>query len=115
MKEHKKLRELGAYFSQIGDMSQNFQKFPTLPDSLWIESENEDLPKPNEYAFRVQGGIVFKEACANIFKRFNLGNSTLTPIKIYRPNKELWRDETYYFLNLCKKRTFIRKVACRLG
>lgn len=82
-----------------------------LPDGLWLEHDMDKFPQEFEYIFRIRGGaVILNEACANIFKQFNLGESTLTPLKIHQPlSQELWRDETYYFLNLCEKRKFVRK------
>lgn len=48
------------------------------------------------------------EACANIFKQFRLGNSTLTPVKLHKLfTDELWFEETFYFFNMCELREFV--------
>lgn len=105
----KKNKELGAYGLEIGNFISKFEKFPKLPNSLWLESDKEALPNSSEYIFKVQGGgVVFNEDCANILKKFNLGNSTLTPLKIHKLfTDELWLEDTFYFLNLCEHREYV--------
>ncbi|MBF0657684.1 hypothetical protein IPZ60_02900 [Psychrobacter sp. NG25] len=104
-----KNKELGSYGANIERLVQAFKKFPTSPDSLWLENDREELPKKSDYIFRVKGGgLVLNEACANVFKQFNLGESTLTPLKIHKLfTDELWLDDTFYFLNLCERREYL--------
>lgn len=104
-----KHKELGAYGIKISDLNSNFDKYEILPDSLWITSDDKPLPKNDEYIFRVLiGGIILREPCAKILQQFNLGQSTVTPLHIYKYDTgALWSNEIFYFLNLCEHRKYI--------
>ncbi len=75
---------------------------------MYPEYEDEPLPQKSEYIFQVGYGIAFNEECVNVLKQFNLGNSTLTPLKIHKLfTDELWLEDTFYFLNLCEQREYL--------
>lgn len=107
-----KHKELGAYALDISNFIQQFKKFDVLPDRLWINSEKDEQPSDAEYIFRIKGGgIVMRENCANVFKKFKLGENTLTPLKIYElENGNLWRNEIFYFFNLCEQRHYLANL-----
>lgn len=104
-----KHKKLGDYGITIADLNNQFDKYEVLPDSLWIESIEKPLPKNEEYIFKVLiGGIILRGACAKILQNFKLGQTTITPLKIYEyETGKLWSDEVFYFLNLCEKRNYV--------
>ncbi len=51
---------------------------------------------------------ILNEKCANVFKQFNLGETTLSPLKIHKLfTNKLWLEDTFYFLNLCEQRQYL--------
>ncbi|WP_066802599.1 hypothetical protein [Moraxella oblonga] len=104
-----KHKRLSGYGGVISNLNSQFNKYEILPDSLWVTSNKNPLPKNEEYIFQVLiGGIILREPCAKILQQFNLGQTTLTPLKIYEyETRELWSDEIFYFLNLCEHRQYI--------
>lgn len=106
----KKYHEASKYALTISRNIHGYKKFDVLPNSLWIDSKIQDeIPQDDEYIFMIlQGAIIMRENCANVFKQCQLGESTLTPLKIYdlQTNKP-WRDETFYFFNMCERRHYV--------
>lgn len=103
-------RELLEIIINIQNRFRNFNKLDVFPNKLWIErDEINEYPNTDEYLFMVKGGgIILRESCAKILQQFNLGQTTLTPLKIYEyETRELWSDEIFYFLNLCEHRQYI--------
>lgn len=105
----RKNKELSSSGLEINRIIRSFRKTPCLPDSLWLQDARRELPKPSEYMFKIQGGgLVLNEACATVLKQFNLGESTLTPLKIHKLfTDELWLEDTFYFFNLCERREYV--------
>lgn len=83
-----------------------FTKLEVMPDSLW--QTRSTFPKENDYVFRIfNGGLVITEACAELFQQFRLGETQMSPLRIY--NIETGKpvnDNTYYFLNICEWRNY---------
>lgn len=105
-------KKVSAYGLEIEHKMRGLEKFEVLPDSLWAGFNNEyEYPQDDEYVFEIKGGcIIMREKCANIFKQFRLGESTLTPLQIYDINTgKLWSDEIFYFFNFCEKRHYLAK------
>lgn len=104
--EWKKTNELS---SQVSSNYRAFNKLTTLPDSLWLTSIKSDLPKKSKYIFKITNGyFVLSEEVSNILASFNLGQTTLTPVKIHKLfTDELWMEDTFYFLNLCELRQYL--------
>ena len=86
-----------------------FHQSKIVPDKLWIENSETQLPNKSDYIFDIKsGGILFNQTCATILKKHRLGETTLTPVQIYDLSTgNLVSDETYYFLNLYERRTYI--------
>lgn len=105
----KKQLEFNECAFEINTTIHAFEKFKILPDRLWIEKKDDKKPSDAEYIFEIKGGgIVMRENCANVFKQFRLGESTLTPLKIYElETGNLWSNETFYFFNLCEHRHYL--------
>lgn len=106
---YKEWKEKITIGGQISDTNRSFRKLSTLPDSLWLTSIKSDLPKKSKYIFKITDGyIVCTEAVESILKNFNLGQTTLTPVKIHKLfTDELWMEDTFYFLNLCEWRQYL--------
>ncbi|MBF0657685.1 hypothetical protein IPZ60_02905 [Psychrobacter sp. NG25] len=111
-----KLLEIKKVFKEemleLSKASSGFFKTNHLPDSLWVESSDTKLPPSSEYIFKVRsGGVVFTQACAQLLQQFRLGESTLTPVQIYDlETQQLCSEETFYFLNLCERREYLRDL-----
>ena len=111
-----KLLEIKKVFKEemleLSDAGSYFFKTEHLPDSLWVESSDTKLPPSSEYIFKVRsGGVVFTQACAQLLQQFRLGESTLTPVQIYDlETQQLCSEETFYFLNLCERREYLRDL-----
>ncbi len=112
--EARKNKELEADLLRIENahdkISEDYRaarKIAILPDRLWLK--HKPLPNAKYYLFRILNGrVVLTEACAELLKQFRLGETTLTPVKIYHPKtKELCSDETFYFLNIAERRYFV--------
>lgn len=105
--EHHK--QLSAYGLTIEELNSQFDKYEILPDSLWISNNEKEQPKDDELIFRVKGGgIILREKYFNVIKHFSLGQTTLTPLNIYElETGKLWKDEVFYFLNLCEHRKYV--------
>lgn len=58
--------------------------------------------------FRTQEGfIILTEQCANVLKKFRLGESVLYPLSFFDIQfNELVNDQTYYFFNITESRSF---------
>ena len=86
-----------------------FHQSKIVPDKLWIENSETQLPNKSDYIFDIKsGGILFNQACATILKKHRLGETILTPVQIYDLSTgDRVSDETYYFLNLYERRTYI--------
>ena len=97
---------------ELSKASSGFFETEHLPDSLWVESSDTKLPPSSEYIFKVRsGGVVFTQACAQLLQQFRLGESTLTPVQIYDlETQQLCSEETFYFLNLCERREYLRDL-----
>ncbi len=108
----KRSRELRAKYGDFHKINRKFKKPTVLPESLWRPRDDDrELPTQSDYLFEVlDGALILNEKCATIFKQFNLGETTLTPLKIHKLNTdELWLDDTFYFLNLCEQRQYVTK------
>lgn len=105
----KKHHEAIEYALTISSNVLSYKKFDILPNALWIDGKAERLLEDDEYIFRIfQGAVIMRENCANVFKQCQLGESTLTPLKMYDLNTGgLWRDETFYFFNMCEIRQYL--------
>ncbi len=82
---------------------------PEQPDKMYLVSR--PIPKKKDYLFVATGDIVvLNQACADVLKQFNLGNTVLSPVQIYdRDTNELIKDDVYYVLNIAEKREFVTK------
>ena len=89
-----------------------FHQSKIVPDKLWIENSETQLPNKSDYIFDIKsGGILFNQTCATILKKHRLGETTLTPVQIYDLSTgNLVSDETYYFLNLYERRQYICEI-----
>lgn len=60
--------------------------------------------------FRTQDGfIILTEECANVLKKFRLGESALYPLSFFDIKlNELVNDQTYYFFNIAELRSYLR-------
>ena len=89
-----------------------FMQSKIVPNALWIGVEKDEikLPTNQDYIFSIwNGGRIFNQTCATILKKHRLGETILTPVQIYDLSiGDLVSDETYYFLNLYERRTYIR-------
>lgn len=95
-----KQKELSKNGVQIEDWNHRYEKYETLPDSLWLEGYTDrEEPLPHELIFGiVSGGIVVREPLTNILSQHRLGQTSLTPVQIYDYNtRALWCDEVFYF------------------
>lgn len=106
-------RKLLGIIVDIQNTFRSFNKLSVLPDKLWIERDNRNeylTINSNENLFKVKGGgIILRKSCANVLQKFNLGQTTLTPLRIYEyETGELWSDEVFYFLNLCEHRQYVK-------
>lgn len=104
-----KIKDFIDYGCEISNKINNFKKLEILPDVLYAEDEKQ-LPDDYEYVFQILGGaVIVNQACAKVLKRFRLGNSTLTPLKIRDVfDDNMWTTDTFYFLNLCEKREYVK-------
>ncbi len=59
--------------------------------------------------FRTQEGfVILTEACANVLKKFRLGQSALYPLSFFDIKlNEPVNDQTYYFLNIAELRSYL--------
>lgn len=64
--------------------------------------------------FRTQDGfVILTEQCANVLKRFRLGESTLYPLSFFDIQyNELVNDQTYYFFNITEFRNYLLPECC---
>ncbi len=64
--------------------------------------------------FRTQDGfVILTEACANVLKKFRLGQSALYPLSFFDIKlNEPVNDQTYYFLNIAELRSYLRPEYC---
>jgi len=64
--------------------------------------------------FRTQDGfVILTEACANVLKKFRLGQTILYPLSFFDIKlNEPVNDETYYFLNIAELRSYLRPEYC---
>ncbi len=87
----------------------DFEKLDILPNQLWKTKKDNKLPQKSEYLFRITNGfVIVNEACANLLKQFNLGNTSLTPIHIHKlDSDELCLKDTFYFLNVCERKRYM--------
>lgn len=105
-----KQKELSKNGVQIEDWNHRYEKYETLPDSLWLEGYTDKKPLPHELIFGiVSGGIVVREPLTNILSQHRLGQTSLTPVQIYDYNtRALWCDEVFYFFKyLWEKRVYV--------
>lgn len=60
--------------------------------------------------FRTQDGfVIFTEACANVLKKFRLGESVLYPLSFFDIQlNEPVNAQTYYFFNIAELRSYLR-------
>ncbi|MGK8801965.1 imm11 family protein [Acinetobacter seifertii] len=64
--------------------------------------------------FRTQDGfVILTEACANVLKKFRLGQSALYPLSFFDIKlNEPVNDQTYYFLNIAELRSYLCSEYC---
>lgn len=64
--------------------------------------------------FRTQDGfVILTEPCANILKKFRLGESALYPLSFFDIQlNESVNDQTYYFFNIAELRSYLRPEYC---
>ncbi len=105
----KKQEEYFPLVHELGKANRFSHQSKITPDALWVENSDVKLPDSSDYVFDITyGGILFNQACATILKKHRLGETILTPVQIYDLSTgNLVSDETYYFLNLYERRTYI--------
>ncbi len=110
--------ESSPYMDRLVKIGQDYRAcivLDELPDKLWLTRK--PIPAKNAYLFTSSGGyLIVKEPCADILNSFNLGQTTLTPLRLYDPKtQQPVNDEEYYFLNVAEKRDFVTKNQTNTG
>lgn len=82
------------------------------PTTLYAHGFSKTVKLPS--FFRTQEGfIILTEQCANVLKKFRLGESTLYPLSFFDIQlNELVNDQTYYFFNITELRSYLRPEYC---
>lgn len=108
--ELRKVKEKYKFLSlELTDANHFFRQSKIVPDGLWVENINVQLPTETDYIFSIwNGGILFNQKCADILKQFRMGENILTPVQINDLSSDgLASDETFHFLNLYERRMYI--------
>lgn len=82
------------------------------PTTLYANGFSKTVKLPS--FFRTQEGfVILTEECANVLKKFRLGESTLYPLSFFDIQlNELVNDQTYYFFNIAELRSYLRPEYC---
>ena len=83
-----------------------------IPTILYAHGFSKTVNLPS--FFRTQDGfVILTEPCANILKKFRLGESTLYPLSFFDIQlNESVNDQTYYFFNIAELRSYLRPEYC---
>ena len=87
--------------------------FPeNAPTILYAHGFSKTVKLPS--FFRTQEGfIILTEPCANVLKKFRLGESSLYPLSFFDIQlNEPVNDQTYYFFNIAELRSYLRPEYC---
>lgn len=82
------------------------------PITLYANGFSKTVKLPS--FFRTQEGfVILTEECANVLKKFRLGENTLYPLSFFDIQlNELVNDQTYYFFNIAELRSYLRPEDC---
>ena len=83
-----------------------------IPTILYAHGFSKTVNLPS--FFRTQDGfVILTEPCANILKKFRLGESALYPLSFFDIQlNESVNDQTYYFFNIAELRSYLRPEYC---
>ncbi|OJU68089.1 MAG: hypothetical protein BGN93_05260 [Acinetobacter sp. 39-4] len=82
-----------------------------IPNILYAHNIAKNVKLPA--FFRVNSGIIISESCAEILKKFRLGETGLYPLSFFDIQlNESVNDQTYYFLNIAELRSYLRPEDC---
>ncbi|WP_089605824.1 hypothetical protein [Acinetobacter piscicola] len=77
------------------------------PTILYTHGFGKTVKLPSFFRTR-DGFVIVTEQCANVLKKFRLGNSALYPLSFFDIQlNELVNDQTYYFFNITELRNYL--------
>ena len=87
----------------------NLENIPTI---LYAHGFSKIVKLPSFFRTR-DGFVILTEPCANILKKFRLGESALYPLSFFDIQlNEPVNDQTYYFFNITELRSYLRPESC---
>lgn len=110
-KQRKQLRNVKIEIVDQYHLSKKIESF-NAPTVLYAHGFGKTVKLPS--FFRTQDGfVILTEACANVLKKFRLGQSALYPLSFFDIKlNEPVNNQTYYFLNIAELRSYLRPEYC---
>ncbi len=112
--EKNKRKQMRRTKIEIVDQYHLSQKIAPVnaPTILYAHGFSKTVKLPS--FFRTQDGfVILTEPCANVLKKFRLGESVLYPLSFFDIQlNELVNDQTYYFFNIAELRSYLCPEYC---